>query len=95
MSNQNDMLVFSIVIMIHIGCISKGNDDWHDGLFGTIFCSSPSHVTVNLVLSGTSQPNSLLFNFLRTALSKKLLIFTTCYFPAEAYSWVFVVSWRI
>ena len=83
-----------IVIMIHIACISKFNDDWHDG---TISRSSRSHVTVNLVLSGIALPNSLLlFQFLRTALSKKSFIFTTCYFPVEAYRWFeFIISWRI
>ena len=88
-------LSFKIVIMIHIACISRGNNDWHDGIFGTIFCSSTSHISVNLDLSGISLPNSLLFNVLSIALCTKSLIVTTCYFPAEAYSWVFIVSWRI
>ena len=88
-------LFFKIVIMIHIACISRGNNDWHDGIFGTIFCSSTSQISVNLDLSGISLPNSLLFNVLSIALCTKSSIVTTCYFPAEAYSWVFIVSWRI
>ena len=74
----------------------KGNDDWHDGLFGTISRTSTSHVTVNLVLSGISLPNSLPFKFSRTARNEKSLIFTTCYFTVETYRWFkFIVSWRI
>ena len=87
------LIYTKIVIMIYIACISKGNDDCHDG---TICRSSTSHVASNLVLSGISLPNTLYFKFWRTSLSKKLLIFTTCYFPVDAYRWFeFIVSWRI